>query len=248
MSVALLNTDEVTVAEPLAASGGAVYGARPVFGGASRVPRAAGTWHSQRVRASAEESMVAVPPLQEAGPFFLDMGAARGGGGGLSASAELPPSGLKRGRRFVSGSRLSAAVARQRSKSDRDPSRPQRDEESWQQEVDRLKEKVAALEAEKAASRAKIVKADKEVGKLQKLVGDVLVEQTPSMANGECSNGLQLLPTLTVDRCCEQSSRRSPRCAAASRRSSRPSRRATARSRGCRTPPRSRRRASSATR
>ena len=48
----------------------------------------------------------------------------------------------------------------------------------------------AALEAEKAASRAKIVKADKEVGKLQKLVGDVLVEQTPSMANGECSNGL----------------------------------------------------------
>ena len=65
MSVALLNTDEVTVAEPLAASGGAVYGARPVFGGASRVPRAAGTWHSQRVRASAEESMVAVPPLQE---------------------------------------------------------------------------------------------------------------------------------------------------------------------------------------
>jgi len=191
MSVALLNTDEVTVAEPLAASGGAVYGARPVFGGASRVPRAAGTWHSQRVRASAEESMVAVPPLQEAGPFFLDMGAARGGGGGgLSASAALPPSGLKRGRRFVSGSRLSAAVARQRSKSDRDPSRPQRDEESWQQEVDRLKEKVAALEAEKAASRAKIVKADKEVGKLQKLVGDVLVEQTPSMANGECSNVL----------------------------------------------------------
>ena len=191
MSVALLNTDEVTVAESLAASGGAVYGARPVFGGAGRVPRAAGTWHSQRVRASAEESRVAVPPLQEAGPFFLDMGAARGGGGGgLSASAELPPSGLKRGRRFVSGSRLSAAVARQRSKSDRDPSRPQRDEESWQQEVDRLKEKVAALEAEKAASRAKIVKADKEVGKLQKLVGDVLVEQTPSMANGECSNGL----------------------------------------------------------
>ena len=176
----MLNTDEVTVAQPLTASGGGVYGARAVFGG-GRGPRDPGTWHQQRVHASADEAMLSVPPLQDAGPFFLDMGA--GSMGAVSASSGMPPSGLTRGRRFVAGSRLSAAVARQKAKERGNPSRPQRDEESWQQEVDTLKERIAALELEKAGSRAKMVKADKEVSQLQKLVGDVLIEQTPSVAN-----------------------------------------------------------------
>ncbi len=178
-AVALLNTEEVTVAQPIVASGG-VYGARDLFGGRRR-PRDAGTWHAQRVHASTDETMLSVPPLQDAGPFFLDMGP--GSMGASAASASLPPSGLTRGRRFVAGSRLSAAVARQRSKSRTDPARPQRDDESWQQEVDALKERIAELENEKAGTRAKLVKADKEVNHLQKLVGDVLIEQTPSMAN-----------------------------------------------------------------
>jgi len=68
-AVALLNTDEVTVAQPLAASGGGVYGARAVFG--QKGPRGVGTWHAQRVHASADEALLSVPPLQDAGPFFL---------------------------------------------------------------------------------------------------------------------------------------------------------------------------------
>ena len=176
----MLNTDEVTVAQPLTAGGGGVYGASAVFGG-GRGPRDPGTWHQQRVHASADEALLSVPPLQNAGPFFLDMGA--GSMGAASASSGLPPSGLARGRRFVAGSRLSAAVARQKAKQRGNPSRPVRDEESWQQEVDTLKERIAALELEKAGSRAKMVKSDKEVSQLQKLVGDVLIEQTPSMAN-----------------------------------------------------------------
>ena len=176
-AVALLNTEEVTVAQPIAASGG-VYGAREIFGGRRR-PREAGTWHAQRLHVSADDALLSVPPLQDAGPFFLDMGPGSGGAGAVSAS--LPPSGLNRGQRFVAGSRLSAAVARQRAKAG--GARPQRDDEAWQQEVDVLKERIAELEKEKAGARAKLVKADKEVNQLQKLVGDVLIEQTPSVAN-----------------------------------------------------------------
>ena len=72
-------------------------------------------------------------------------------------------------------------MARQRAKAG--GARPQRDDEAWQQEVDVLKERIAELEKEKAGARAKLVKADKEVNQLQKLVGDVLIEQTPSVAN-----------------------------------------------------------------
>lgn len=181
----MLDLTDVTIAQPLTGQG--MFGvrhhrclnldscrnsvalpcaqARDIF--ASRVPRAA---------SASQSGTVTVPPLSDAGPFFLDPGVT---GGAASASSSLPPMG--RSKRFVAGSRLAKArqAALARSKS----ARPRKDEETWTREVSELKEAAAKAEDERKAMRVKLVKAEKEASKLQKLVGDVLIEQTPSAAN-----------------------------------------------------------------
>lgn len=128
-----------------------------------------------------EATLLSVPPLSDAGPFFLDPGGSSSSSGGVArASSGLPPVGSsgRRTKRFVAGSRLAkarqAALARA---SAQDP--PRRDEETWAREVAELKGRLAAADEDKAAMKVKLIKSEREASKLQKLVGDVLVEQQP---------------------------------------------------------------------